>query len=406
MDQQSIPVRTALMPLCYRDFRCLAGDCRDNCCGGWEIAFNKKDYLHIKRSAQSQELKEILAEGMSRLRDQAFDGNYAHFNVGTEGRCRFQTEEGLCRLQLECGEEALPYVCRIYPRKSVYTPAARELSLSPSCEGVLALLWDQPQGIDFLEEPLPKQDWRKVDISPPWARFADIRSLCIDVLQERSLPLSRRMLLLGFLLQKLKDTDWAEAERADAWLAWAEAQLRSPLTAAALEQTPRDELGFLTGNIRVLLELYQTEKPAAALCRELFSALSAEEDWEKEGLERFSIDCSRYRALEGRLEELLGHSEYFFENLMVITAFYLSFPKLSDPEALWKSYVELCSLYSFFRFVSVCGCRAEVGRERLFHVLSVISRGLLHNAGRRTELVNELLAGGGTLAHMAILLGG
>ena len=51
MAENSIPIRTALMPLYYKNFHCIMGACQDNCCDdGWLIEFNKKDYLAIKRA--------------------------------------------------------------------------------------------------------------------------------------------------------------------------------------------------------------------------------------------------------------------------------------------------------------------------------------------------------------------
>ena len=111
--------------------------------------------------------------------------------------------------------------------------------------------------------------------------------------------------------------------------------------------------------------------------------------------------------MEAQLEELLGHSEYFFENLMVSLAFHLHFPNTDTPEQLWKSYVNLCNLYSFYRFAAVCACRKEVSRPRLTHVLVQVSRALLHNSIRQASLREELFKNdSATLAHMAILVGG
>ncbi len=402
----SIPVRTALMPIFYKDFHCLASACRDNCCGGWEIAFSKKDYLRIKRAAKSEKLKEVLSNGMSRLRDQQIGTFYAHFKVGPDGVCAFQTDEKLCLLQLECGEETLPEVCRCYPRKNFYTPAAREFALSPSCEGVLALLWDLPQGIDFWEEPLPKKDWGLVEAEPRLARFADIRSFCVDVLQKRSLSFSRRVRLLGVLIQRLAELGWGGEGVVDGWLAWGTEQMQNP-SAAVLESPLPERSSFLSGNIYTLLELYQnTGTKEKELYRSLFSAISADEDWEKNGLGQFRIDTKQYQRLEEQLNGLLGWSDYFFENLMVLIAFYEMFPKLLTPEKLWRSYVDLCSLYSFFRFAAVCGCGQEVSRERLFQVIGTVSRGLLHNELRREHLLDGLFKrGGGTLENMAVLAG-
>lgn len=407
METIRIPVRTALMPLFYKDFRCLAAACQHNCCGNWEIALTKKDYLKLKNAAKSRELQSALSDGLSRLRDGAHDGWYARFAMGPEGGCVFQTEEGLCRLQLEGHGEHLPEVCRVYPRRCAYTQAAQELSLNSSCEAVLALLWDLPQGIDFLEEDLPREEWRTVVVGPRLARFADIRSLCIDVLQERSLPLSRRMLLLGLLIQRLRDQDWTAEDAVDAWLAEGGEQLRSPSTAAVLEEISRDPVEFLIKNFRFLAKLYDINSVNRGLCRQLLAAISSDgEAWEERDPERFSLDPARYEALSGQLDALLGHTDGFFENLMVLTAFNLFFPTLLDPEKLWRSYAELCMLYGFFRFTAVCGCGEGVSRERLLYVLSTVSRGLLHNDGNREALLEILLAQGGSLANLAVLTGG
>lgn len=44
-----IPIRSALIPIFYQNFQCLAQDCKDSCCAGWSITFNKKDYLALRR---------------------------------------------------------------------------------------------------------------------------------------------------------------------------------------------------------------------------------------------------------------------------------------------------------------------------------------------------------------------
>lgn len=405
MAKRVIVVKSALMPRFYQDFHCVMGACKDNCCDdNWRIEFNKKDYLTVKRAVQEAGLEEE-ARCVRRLREREHDGYYAEFTVRETGRCTFHTPEGLCRLQLKCGAETLPSVCRNFPRRQIYTIAGLERSLSPACEGVLALLWDLTEGIDFVEEPLPKAEWRDgVPISPVAERFGDIRSLCIDVLQERRLKLSQRMLLLGLLLQRLRDADWKAADTAGRWLEQSEALLRDPSAAsAALVRLPRQTGMYLSENLRVLVgACSQSQKE---LVEELCAAVS--DDCSLLGTGSVQLDLSRYQELEGKLEELLGHSEHFFENLMVNLVFYTTFPSLESPENLWNEYVNLCNMYSFYRFTAVCGCHKEVSRERLFHVLVQANRRLLHNRSNQAQLRDELIQNSSTsLAHMAILLGG
>lgn len=406
MPEYTVTVRTALMPLYYKNFHCLMGACQDTCCAGWEICFHKKDYLKVKRAVQGTQLEQAAAQGVRRLRDGEKMDRYAEMSTSELGHCFFQTEEGLCSLQLTCGETALPGVCRSFPRGEHYTLAAKEFSLTPACEGVLALLWDLPDGIDFWEEPLERKDWKfyKAD-NPAAARFGDIRSFCIDILQERSLKLSQRMLLLGFVLQQIRDADWEAEDTVDAWLERGEKLLHNPATAAELDQLPGNRDMFIANNHRVITAAILTHTSSTALAQELWYAILAEAD-ESSG-NQFVFRKEHYAELEAQLEELLGHSEYFFENLMVSIFFYLGQPALSSPEKLWQGYVNLCNLYSVYRFAAVCGCEKEVSRKRLFHVLVGISRMLLHNDTRRHQLRDELFQNGSaTLAHMAILLGG
>lgn len=403
MPNEIVHVRTALMPLYYKDFQCIMGACQDNCCDdGWKIEFSKKDYLKVKRAVQSTELEQAAAQGMRRLREREHDGLYAEFCLTDQGRCAFHTEEGLCSLQLHCGEDALPSVCRTFPRLINDTLAAREYVLTPACEGVLSLLWDLPEGIDFVEKPLDKKDW--LDYEPNTkvtARFADIRSFCIDILQERSLKLSQRLLLMGFLLQQLRDTNWNAEGVVDNWLAQGERLLHNPEVAAQLDRLPRDWQMFIANNYQVA-----TKFLGGVSIQKLVEELSIAVVMNRSGT-HISFNEQHYRELEGKLEELLDHSEHFFENLMVSVAFQLVFPNLISPEELWKDYANLCSIYSFFSFAAICGCDKEISRERLFHVLVAASRGILHGKNTQNQLQNELFQNdSATLAHMAILVGG
>ncbi len=405
MAEKSIYVRTALMPLYYKEFHCIMGACQDNCCDdGWRIEFDKKDYLKVKQAVQSPELKARMAQSMRRLHKREHDGQYAEFCVTQAGRCAFHTEDGLCRLQAECGAEALPEVCQVFPRQKVNTPAGQELSLSTACEGVLGLLWDHPEGIVFLEEPLPEKEWvQMLPSSSASSRFADIRALCIDVMQQQTLKLPHRLLLLGILVQQLQSADWEEEGVFDRWLARGRRTVSTPPN--DLEAMPTNQRIFISHNLRVLVRLLTTHY--ADTVRELMEAVGGKNASEVQDIRRFKVNAAHYQELEDRLDSLLGHSEIFFENLIVTQAFRLLFPTLTNPEELWQSYMNLCTLYSFFRFCAVCAMDKEATRERLFHILVMASRSLLHSPGRREVLRDELLQNdSATLAHMAILLGG
>ncbi len=407
-----LPIRSALIPNFYQSFHCLMGACQDNCCDdGWKIKFNKKDYLCIKRAAEKDsELHNLAFQGMRRLKEQANNTMYAEFCLTDEGRCAFHTKDGLCRLQQICGENTLPRVCRIYPRLFGYTPAAKEYCLSPSCEGVLQQLWDLPDGIEFVEEPLPQAEQREICISKGENLlhcFAPIRALCVDILQNRSMPLSRRMLYLGIVLQRLQNADWADFDPDE----WADRQ-RSEVTSVPMnDEIPGNRDMYLMQNIKILDRISRE----SAWTSDIYSALKVQRKItltvnKNNGLDPVRIDTIGYSkaVYEDTLTEFqaaFSTHEYFFENLMVAAALFIDFPNPSSRETLWKSYVSLCSLYSFYCFVSVLGCKEAATKERLFHYIVKASRATLHNQNRLNGFQDELFQhDSSTLAHMAILL--
>lgn len=408
MAEKTIPIKTVLMPAYYKDFHCIMGACQDNCCDdGWKIEFSKQDYLTVKHAPKSKEMEELVSRGMRRLRERAHDKMYAEFPVAQGGRCAFHTPEGLCQLQLECGAQTLPKVCRVYPRQKIYTPAALECSLTPSCEGVLGLLWDRPEGIDFIEEPLSRQE-QKVSHpkSPMESRFAAVQELWIDALQARALPLPRRLLLLGLLAQQLREADWDDEEGLDRFLERWAALVRCPsLVAEELDKMPGNNQMFLSNNLKLAIRVFNTMGPD--ISSELLYAVTGKTSKKEIDLEHVIVNAGHYQALEERLDQLLGHSDYFMENLMVSIAFMTALPDTRSPDRLWKSYVSLCNLYSFYRFAAVCAMDKEVSRERLFHVLVHVGRSMLHNPNHGVKLQEEFFQNeSATLAHMAILVGG
>ena len=109
MDEEKIklPIHSALIPVFYQNFHCLAQDCRDSCCVDWSITFDKKDYLRLRRLDAPEELKQRLEQGVRRQRKGKHDGVlYGHFDLNANhGRCPFLDPDGLCSIQRNCGHK-------------------------------------------------------------------------------------------------------------------------------------------------------------------------------------------------------------------------------------------------------------------------------------------------------------
>lgn len=392
-------INTDLRPAYYDDFHCLAADCRFSCCKGWRITFNKKDYLSLKRQEGSPEFNQRMENSIHRIRKDPPAGHYGEFDMHT-GICPLLREDCLCDLQVEKGHEALPEVCRIFPRAEFCSSSYLERSLSPACEGVLELLWNLPEGLDFRSDPLSKEEQKVMTLTGDLSLrpfFLPIREWCVDTLQDRSVSLSQRILRMGLALRELAEgeTDLA------AWMARAQT-LREQRNLSPTEETlPM----LLSSCCRTLLRLSDQSEDFASVVLELLQGLGVD----LSDIHRAVIPSEPYLVARKRYQEVFGDQDFFLENLMVSVFFHLHLPFLYSREELWKGYVNFCNLYAIYRFMAVMSCREGVEdcKKELFRLTVFASRRLIHNGLCQSLLRDELFQNdSATLAHMAILLCG
>ena len=146
---------SVLQPDYYGSFRCLAGDCLDNCCReNWNIPLTKNEYMKLTGCRKSKDLEKRMKEGVKRVRRGEDDSQYAHILIGEGSPCRMLGEDGLCLLHKECGHEALGLICQSFPRSNLRMMGKRMRSCSAGCEGVVELFMKKKEGIRFQNVPL------------------------------------------------------------------------------------------------------------------------------------------------------------------------------------------------------------------------------------------------------------
>lgn len=193
------------MPDYYPHFACKGGACRATCCRGWDVSLPMDEYFRLLGLDCSPELRARL-DGAFHAADAPSPERYAQISHNWLGDCPMQREDGLCALQCECGEAALPAVCRRYPRgaRGLFD---RECACSNSCEAVLEMFWDREAPLGFIEgsdgglfpEAAPEPEPRRAQ------RYRAIRALCFGTMQNRSLGLAQRLLQIGQMLRALNE---------------------------------------------------------------------------------------------------------------------------------------------------------------------------------------------------------
>ncbi len=137
----------SVVPEFYTRFSCRAGECRHSCCRGWEIDVDDES------AAYYQSLPGPLGDT---LRQALFEDEEGwHFRLDGEERCPLLRRDGLCRLILEQGEEALCDICALHPRFFLDCGELELCGLGLSCEAAAALLTEAKGSLRYVADGKP-----------------------------------------------------------------------------------------------------------------------------------------------------------------------------------------------------------------------------------------------------------
>ena len=265
-----------IAPERYRDFQCIAGECRHSCCIGWEIDIDPDSLRRF------QSVPGALGERLRQNIDVTENG--ACFRLqGKEERCPFLNQHGLCDLILELGEDSLCQICTDHPRFRNFFSDRTEIGLGLCCEAAARLLLgdEEPMRLTVLED-----DGEEKTSDPFEEQVLAVRTQLFALMQDRSVPAAARAEKLlpagaidwGFWAGKLLqlerlDERWAELL---SLLPHAPAHPLSPALEIPLEQLMccllyrhlpgAVEDGDITGRIRFCGLLWQL---TARLCMHL-----------------------------------------------------------------------------------------------------------------------------------------
>ncbi len=182
------------VPNYFDDFQCLAGTCPDTCCGMWHIVVDPETKVRYDR------LEGPLGD---RLRAAMTEVDGETCIVPVNSRCPMLTEENLCALILEHGEDCLCTTCAEHPRFTEIYGGLQEIALALSCPKAADLLLDREAPLTFQtrsDDALPEPN----DLDPDLFRLLLIsRETAIAIVQDRDCTLSDRLALLMCFADRL-----------------------------------------------------------------------------------------------------------------------------------------------------------------------------------------------------------
>lgn len=173
------------VPDYYQKFSCIADQCKDSCCIGWEIDIDDDTY-EFYRSVPGE-----MGERLSKYMYLTPEGEHS-FELQKHGRCPFLNETNLCDLCIAFGEEALSEVCTEYPRFAIEYGNVLQKCLSLSCEEAGRILFTKGESVKIVDIPMA-EDLVEDEDAAIIEFLEKVQQQAIDILQDSKKHISDRM---------------------------------------------------------------------------------------------------------------------------------------------------------------------------------------------------------------------
>ena len=197
-----------LKPFYYDDFKCIAGDCIDNCCHAeWEISIDKKTYKKYRKLKGQWGNK--INNNIGRIRSNISDLRYGKIKLKYNG-CSLLDEKGLCTIHANLGVGYLCNTCKVYPREITKLGEIYERNLFMSCPEVARYFVRHKENFYFNmgEEELSDLDKDYIiDKSYDEKLYNllwDSRSLAMEIIQFKEIEIWKRIIFLKILTDKVQ----------------------------------------------------------------------------------------------------------------------------------------------------------------------------------------------------------
>ncbi len=199
----------------YSDgFRCIGPACEDSCCQGWAVPVDRPAYESYQ-SLPAGPLRILLDKNIALTPDDPNPAHFARIGMLPSLVCPILTEDKLCRIHAELGEEFLCHTCATYPRIVSSIDNLEEKALSLSCPEAARLVLLDPQLMTPKGNGGHQITWNDSGHSErallPF--FWPIREFVFTLLGNRAYPLWQRLFLLGSFCRKLDEVARGEADR-------------------------------------------------------------------------------------------------------------------------------------------------------------------------------------------------
>lgn len=176
------------VPDYYKEFKCIAGDCKDSCCAGWEVDVDERaqEYYVTVSGAFGKRLKDSTI----------IDEDGIRFTLTPNKRCCFLNDCNLCDLYTALGEEHLCDTCAEFPRFYECFGDLKEKGISLSCPTAADLILRYTEPLTWEEQEEDDEiSLNEIDYDL-YMQLTAAREQCFSMLQDRTHDIIWRMIVV------------------------------------------------------------------------------------------------------------------------------------------------------------------------------------------------------------------
>ncbi len=351
-------------PEYVREFVCDGLKCPHNCCErNWGIYVDTETYARYEQIRPEIKAREITACF-------SYDADRGEYFL-KDRPCPFLTDKKLCRLQLEYGENFLSQVCKTFPRFTFDFGKFFERSLSLSCPvaAEMILFRDEPMTFELIE--LWEESTAKVVILPSTvpqkfvAHFVDLQIAMISILQERTLSIDQRLIVLGFFLDRLDEiiADGLDDESLTKLIVAYESKIflseQVPLMLATVQFDAKKFIGRI---LTILENLYRAGVPDYS--KKSLDALIGTFEIIPDSSGKVSVTkiAANYERFADERKNFQARYSTFLENFLVNEMFLTCFP-WKFKESIAKNFGVFVAEYKIFELLAFSAVQKNLGNR-------------------------------------------
>ena len=398
-----------LKPFYYDDFKCIGGQCIDNCCSNnWNIDIDEKTYKKYKKL--KGDWGKRINSNISRNRSKGKENHFRYGKINLKnGKCELLTEEGLCTLHRDLGEKYLCMTCKIYPREIKKYGEIYEKNLSLSCPEVARYLVKNNNVFSFnMDDETLTEIEREVvsygdDNKRLYSLLWDCRNLAIEIVQFKEINLWKRIVFLKMLCDKaqniIKNSNYSEYEEI---LNIFRSQITDINVINSLDNIsviPSVKVKFIQSVLQARKNIGISNEKFNNLIDE-YNELVKNDD---ENKDTFELVIEKEKEFNIYLKEY----QDIFENLLVYLV-YKHFMNAVNTKDLNKECNNIIISYAVIKMLLLARWfknSKNLTEDDFVEVFYVFSRVIEHNEVFLTDLNNKLKeAGYDTIAYLTILV--